>query len=116
VGAFADAALVAGSFNDPANLAAVPARVLVGAGVSVDVPRWGLRLVCSGQNLADTPVWDMATWRSRAARSSSRSAGRARSVPRTRPPKTKRQGATDHDLSKKKYPHGDGGGRVGGGL
>jgi outer membrane cobalamin receptor len=62
VGAFADASLVAGGFSDPANLKAVPARVLLGAGVSVDVPRWGLKLVCSGQNLADSPVWDLAAW------------------------------------------------------
>jgi iron complex outermembrane receptor protein len=62
VGAFADAALVAGAFNDAANLSRLPTRVLLGAGVSVDVPRWGVRVVCSGQNLADTPVWDLASW------------------------------------------------------
>jgi iron complex outermembrane receptor protein len=63
VGAFADASLVAGGFSDPANLKRVPARVLLGAGVSVDVPRWGLKVVCSGQNLADMqPAWDLAAW------------------------------------------------------
>lgn len=62
VGAFADATFVSGSFTDAANLSRVPARLLVGAGVSVDLPRAGLKVVCSGQNLADTPSWDMTSW------------------------------------------------------
>jgi hypothetical protein len=36
--------------------------VLAGAGLSVEAPRLGLRVTCSGQNLTDTPVWDMAYW------------------------------------------------------
>lgn len=62
VGAFVDATFVSGSFTDAANLNRVPARVLLGAGVSVDLPRAGLRIVCSGQNLADTFTWDMTNW------------------------------------------------------
>jgi outer membrane receptor protein involved in Fe transport len=61
-GAFVDAALAAGSYDDPTNLYALPTRLLVGAGVSVEAPRLGLRATCSGQNLTDTPVWDMAYW------------------------------------------------------
>jgi iron complex outermembrane receptor protein len=60
LGAFADAALVSGSFDDPANLHGLPTRVLVGAGFGVEAPRWGLRATCSAQNLTDTPTWDMA--------------------------------------------------------
>ncbi|HVR02722.1 MAG TPA: TonB-dependent receptor [Polyangia bacterium] len=62
VGAFVDGAFVAGSFDDPANLFELPPRLLVGAGVSVEAPRWGARATCSAQNLTDTPVWDMAYW------------------------------------------------------
>jgi iron complex outermembrane receptor protein len=61
-GAFVDGAVFAGSYDDPANLYALPSRVVVGAGVSVEAPRLGLRATCSGQNLTDTPVWDMAYW------------------------------------------------------
>ncbi len=61
-GAFIDGALFAGSYDDPTNLFALPSRVLVGAGLSVEAPRLGLRATCSGQNLTDTPVWDMAYW------------------------------------------------------
>jgi vitamin B12 transporter len=61
-GAFVDGALFAGSYDDPTNLYALPSRVLVGAGVSIEAPRLGLRVTCSGQNLTDTPVWDMAYW------------------------------------------------------
>jgi outer membrane receptor protein involved in Fe transport len=65
VGAFADASLVVGGFSDPANLDALPARVLIGAGVTATVPRWGLRAACSGQNLTgvaylrDIPTWPL---------------------------------------------------------
>jgi vitamin B12 transporter len=60
--AFVDGSLFAGSYDDPTNLYALPSRVLVGAGLSVEAPRLGLRATCSGQNLTDTPVWDMAYW------------------------------------------------------
>jgi iron complex outermembrane receptor protein len=62
VGAFVDGALFAGSYDDPTNLFKLPSRVLVGAGISVGAPRFGLRLTCSAQNLTNTPVWDMAYW------------------------------------------------------
>jgi outer membrane receptor protein involved in Fe transport len=61
-GVFVDGAFFAGSYDDPTNLYELPPRVLVGAGVSVEAPRLGLRATCSGQNLTDTPVWDMAYW------------------------------------------------------
>ena len=61
-GVFVDGALAAGSYDDPTNLYALPTRVLLGAGLSVEAPRLGLRATCSGQNLTDTPVWDMAYW------------------------------------------------------
>ncbi|HEX4404181.1 MAG TPA: TonB-dependent receptor [Polyangia bacterium] len=61
-GVFVDGALFAGSYDDPTNLYALPSRVLVGAGVSVEAPRLGLRATCSAQNLTDTPVWDIADW------------------------------------------------------
>jgi outer membrane receptor protein involved in Fe transport len=61
-GVFVDGALFAGSYDDPTNLDELPSRVLVGAGLSVEAPRLGLRATCSGQNLTDTPVWDMAYW------------------------------------------------------
>jgi iron complex outermembrane receptor protein len=62
VGAFVDAALVAGVFDDPANLAALPTRFLLGAGLSAGVPRWGLRAVLSGQDLARTWSDDTHYW------------------------------------------------------
>jgi vitamin B12 transporter len=61
-GVFVDGSFFADSYDDPTNLYKVPSRVLVGAGVSVEAPRLGLRVTCSGQNLTDTPVWDMAYW------------------------------------------------------
>jgi outer membrane receptor protein involved in Fe transport len=62
VGAFVDAAFTAGTYDDPANLVALRPRVLLGAGVSVEHPRLGLRAVLSAQNLTDTPTWDIAYW------------------------------------------------------
>jgi iron complex outermembrane receptor protein len=62
VGAFVDGALTAGTFDDPANLVPLPARVLVGAGLSVAHPRSGLRAVVSAQNLTDTAAWDTSYW------------------------------------------------------
>jgi outer membrane receptor protein involved in Fe transport len=61
-GVFVDGSLAAGSYDDPTNLYELPTRVLFGAGVSVEAPRLGLRVTCSGQNLTNTPVWDMAYW------------------------------------------------------
>jgi vitamin B12 transporter len=62
VGAFVDGALVAGTFEDPTNTVPLPTRVLIGAGVSVEVPRWGLRAVLSGQDLARTWSYDTFYW------------------------------------------------------
>jgi outer membrane receptor protein involved in Fe transport len=63
LGAFADASLVAGDFSDPANLDAISPRVLIGAGMTVEVPRWGMRAVCSGQNLTGVAyLRDIPTW------------------------------------------------------
>jgi outer membrane cobalamin receptor len=62
VGAFVDGAVTAGAFDDPANLVPLPARLLVGAGLSVAHPRSGLRAVVSAQNLTDTATWDTSYW------------------------------------------------------
>jgi iron complex outermembrane receptor protein len=60
LGAFADAAFLSGSFDDPTNLYELPTRLLLGAGLSVEAPRLGLRATLSAQNLTDTPAWDVA--------------------------------------------------------
>jgi iron complex outermembrane receptor protein len=62
VGAFVDGAVAGGVFDDRANLIPLPTRLMMGAGVSVERPRWGLRAVLSAQNLTDTPNWDVSYW------------------------------------------------------
>lgn len=52
---FVDASYQAGSFLDEANLAVVPARWLLGAGVKVEVRR-GLTVALEGKNLADSRI------------------------------------------------------------
>ncbi len=52
---FVDGAYQTGSFLDEANLAAVPARWLLGAGVKLELGR-GLTLALEGKNLADDRV------------------------------------------------------------
>ncbi|HXU61851.1 MAG TPA: TonB-dependent receptor [Polyangia bacterium] len=62
VGAYADAAILAGDYEDAANVFAIPTQVLVGAGASLARPRWGLRLTVSALNLSDVQAWNVSTW------------------------------------------------------
>ncbi len=55
VAGFADAAYQAGSFLDEANFAAVPARLLFGAGLKLDLGR-GLAVAVEVKNLTDARV------------------------------------------------------------
>lgn len=55
VAGFADAAYTAGSFLDEANLAMVPARWLLGAGLKLDLGR-GVTVAVEGKNLADDRI------------------------------------------------------------
>ena len=57
-GLYADLDATSGNYLDSSNLAEVNPRVLFGAGGQIDAPHWGLRLVASAQNLANTPVVD----------------------------------------------------------
>jgi iron complex outermembrane receptor protein len=57
--AFADADWRGRSYQDAANVIEVPARLLVGVGLSATVPRWRLRLTASGQNLTDSRALDV---------------------------------------------------------
>ena len=57
-GLYADLDATGGNYLDLPNLEKVNARVLFGAGGQVSAPHWGLRLVASAHNLADTPVID----------------------------------------------------------
>jgi iron complex outermembrane receptor protein len=57
-GLYADLDVTSGNYLDSANLVEVSPRVLFGAGGQVSAPHWGLRLVASAQNLANTPVVD----------------------------------------------------------
>ncbi len=60
--AYVDAALLAGAYDDPANVRPVPAELLLGAGASVIWPRTGLRLTASALNLTATQSWDFSDW------------------------------------------------------
>jgi Outer membrane cobalamin receptor protein len=57
-GLYADLDATSGNYLDSANLVEVNPRVLFGAGGQVEAPHWGLRLVASAYNLANTPVVD----------------------------------------------------------
>jgi iron complex outermembrane receptor protein len=57
-GLYADLDVTSGNYLDSANLVEVSPRVLLGAGGQVGAPHWGLRLVASAYNLANTPVVD----------------------------------------------------------
>jgi outer membrane receptor protein involved in Fe transport len=57
-GLYADLDLTSGNYLDSPNLVEVNARVLFGAGAQISAPPWGLRLVASAYNLANTPVVD----------------------------------------------------------
>ncbi len=62
LGAYADVALLAGAYDDPANVYPVPTAALIGAGASVSRPRSRLRLAVSGLNLTDLPNWNLSTF------------------------------------------------------
>jgi iron complex outermembrane receptor protein len=57
-GLYADLDVTSGNYLDSANLVEVNPRVLFGAGGQISAPHWGLRLVASAYNLANTPVVD----------------------------------------------------------
>jgi outer membrane receptor protein involved in Fe transport len=61
-GAYVDGAVVGGLYDSPSNIHALPTRFLLGAGVSAEVPRWGLRAVLSGQDLTRTWTNDLADY------------------------------------------------------
>jgi len=61
-GAYADAAILAVTYDDPANRFSVPTQVLVGAGASLSRPRSRLRLTLSALNLTDLPSWNFSDW------------------------------------------------------
>jgi vitamin B12 transporter len=60
LGAYGDLDVTGGNYLDPANLVAVPRRLLVGAGAWVEWPRAGVRLLASAQNLGDSRISDVA--------------------------------------------------------
>jgi outer membrane cobalamin receptor len=61
LGFFADVDATAGNYLDPSNLERVPARLLFGAGLHADLPG-DFRLRASGQNLANSPISDLANY------------------------------------------------------
>jgi len=58
-GLYADANVTSGNYLDSANLVETRPRVLWGAGGHIAVPHWGLRLLASTYNLANTQVVDV---------------------------------------------------------
>jgi iron complex outermembrane receptor protein len=58
-GLYADVDVTSGNFLDTTNLAEVPARVLFGAGASLEWPRGGLRLTASLQNVGNALISDV---------------------------------------------------------
>jgi len=60
LGAYVEVDVTDGNYLDPANLVALPSRVLVGAGLFAEIPRAQLRLITSAQNLGDSHVFDFA--------------------------------------------------------
>ncbi len=62
LGAYVDAAVLAGAYDDPAHVFPVPAEALVGAGASLSRPLSRLRLTVSALNLTDLPNWNFSTW------------------------------------------------------
>jgi outer membrane receptor protein involved in Fe transport len=59
---YADAALFAGAYSDPANLRPVPSQLLLGAGLSLFWPRGRLRATLSALNLGDLQSWIVSNW------------------------------------------------------
>jgi len=62
VGAFVDADWRARTYVDLANVAAERPRLLLGVGLTADVPRWQVHLAASGQNLNDSRIGDFPNW------------------------------------------------------
>jgi len=62
LGAYADAELRMHDFVDPANLARMPTRLLVGCGLGVGWPPRRLRATASAVNLTDTQLQDIDSW------------------------------------------------------
>ncbi|HLK88642.1 MAG TPA: TonB-dependent receptor [Polyangia bacterium] len=58
LGAYADAAILAGAYDDPSNRTRIPTQALIGAGASLSRPRSRLRLAVSALNLTDL----LSTW------------------------------------------------------
>jgi len=58
IGLYADVDATAGNYVDPPNLSPVATRILVGAGISIDLPA-KLCLRASGQNLTNAQVFDL---------------------------------------------------------
>jgi iron complex outermembrane receptor protein len=58
LGAYADAAILAGAYDDPAHIRAIPTEVLIGAGASLSRPGSRLRLTLSAMNLTDLSTWN----------------------------------------------------------
>jgi iron complex outermembrane receptor protein len=58
-GLYADLDVTSGNYLDSPNLVEVNPRVLLGAGGQIEAPHWGLRLVASAHNLANTLVVDL---------------------------------------------------------
>lgn len=61
-GAYLDAAILVGDYDDPAHVTAIPTEVLIGAGASLSRPRSRLRLTVSGLNLTDLQSWNFSYW------------------------------------------------------
>jgi outer membrane receptor protein involved in Fe transport len=63
LGAYADAALFAGAYADPVEVRAIPAQLLLGAGLSLFWPRGRLRATLSALNLGDLQTtWVVGGW------------------------------------------------------
>ncbi|HEY2901782.1 MAG TPA: TonB-dependent receptor [Polyangia bacterium] len=58
-GIYADADVTSGNYLDAANQVAVPSRLLVGAGASLEWPAGGVRLTASLQNLTNSFISDV---------------------------------------------------------
>jgi iron complex outermembrane receptor protein len=59
LGAYLEGDLRAGAFSDDANLTALPDRLLIGAGLTIDVSRARMRLTLSAKNLTDSRALDL---------------------------------------------------------
>lgn len=62
LGAYVDAAILAGDYDNPAHVFPVPPEALIGAGASLSRPRSRLRLTLSALNLTDLQNWNFSTW------------------------------------------------------